>query len=398
MAEATTHNTHAARHVGMPRPAPLAFSLGVLQFLFLLSWTVYVVFLGDLLERAGLPKDVLPKLLLADQIVFACMDVLLGWYADRARRGLRRLTPLLLALNLASCLLFISLPFMADVGPQALMAVSFAWVASATVLRAPLYGAIARYNAQPGRGTAIALLGMGLASAASPYLGGVLKGWDPVWPFLISGLTLALATLGFRAWERAQPDQGLLAAADLPSWRPIVRPLIGLFLIGLGFQIHFFLNAARLFKDFVGPDMLPWLMPVFWAGFSLAVYPGARLVAIQGPARVFIGTAFLGALASYGCGQASSLTLLIGLQALAGACWGLGFLSALELATLFGRPGRESSFIGTLFAVLALATALRIGVGTSLQIDLQLLSPILWGLGALAVLPLARSYDSRIPS
>ena len=79
------------------RPLLVSY-LGLVQFLFLLTWVVYVIFLGDLLGKMGLPKDFVPRLLLLDQLLFACADVLLGVYADRAMRLLRRIAPLLLAL------------------------------------------------------------------------------------------------------------------------------------------------------------------------------------------------------------------------------------------------------------------------------------------------------------
>ncbi|WP_295453342.1 hypothetical protein [uncultured Thiodictyon sp.] len=38
--------------------------LGLVQFLFLLTWAVYAIFLGDLLVRLGLPKEFAPRRLL----------------------------------------------------------------------------------------------------------------------------------------------------------------------------------------------------------------------------------------------------------------------------------------------------------------------------------------------
>lgn len=85
---------------------------------------------------------------------------------------------------------------------------------------------------------------------------------------------------------------------------------------------------------------------------------------------------------------------LIGLQALAGACWGIGFLAALELAGRSGRQGRESTFVGLMFAALALATALRIGLATGAPLPgsaVPLLAPSLWGLGGVLAAYMALS-------
>jgi hypothetical protein len=370
-----------------PRQGWLDAYLGLLQFLFLLTWIVYVIFLPDLLARAGLPKDFAPRLLLADQLLFACADVLLGLYADRAMNLLRRLTPIVLVLNLVSCLIFAGLPNFAAISPALLIAATVTWVISSTVLRAPLYGAIARRSAHPRYGTAWALAGMGLASAAAPYLGIVMKGLDPALPMLISGIALALATLGFDAWERSQSGMPGTAPARVPEWRAMFLPTLTLFLLGAGFQAHFFLNAVPLFKQAGGADALPMLMPLFWVGFSLAVYPGARLLARYGAARLLTLSAFVGALASMACLAQPGLAALIGLQLVAGGAWGFSFLSALDLAGDTGHRGREATFVGLVFAALAIAAAMRIGIaatGLKLPETTSLgLAAGLWTCGAL---------------
>lgn len=382
-----------------PRQGGLDAYLGLLQFLFLLTWIVYVIFLPDLLARAGLPKEFAPRLLLADQLLFACADVLLGLYADRAMNLLRRLTPIVLVLNLVSCLIFAALPNFAAVSPALLIGATVTWVISSTVLRAPLYGAIARRSAHPRHGTAWALAGMGLASAAAPYLGIVLKGLDPALPMLVSGIALALATLGFDAWERAQSGSPGSIPTRVPEWRGMFLPALTLFLLGMGFQAHFFLNAAPLFKQAGGADALPMLMPLFWVGFSLAVYPGVRLLARHGAARLLAVSASAGALASLACLAQPGLAALIGLQLIAGAAWGFSFLAALDLAGDTGRRGREATFVGLVFAALAVAAAMRIGfavTGLKLPETTSLgLAAGLWTCGALcAGIMLARRARS----
>lgn len=268
-----------ARDPGAGARGWLDGNLGLLQGVFLLTWIVYVVFLGDLLGQAGLPKDLAPRLLVLDQVVFACMDVLLGLYADHMLNLVRRLAPMLLVVNLFACLIFAGLPAIAGAGPHWLIAATVLWVACSTVLRAPLYGAIARRNANPVHGTAWALAGMGLASAAAPYLGVALKGVDPGLPFLLSAVVLALATLGFGAWERGQTAPGPGGRVVRPGLARMAMPVAAMLCIGLGIQLHFFVNAAPLFRQVADAALLTWLMPVFWVGFSLAVHPGARLVA-----------------------------------------------------------------------------------------------------------------------
>lgn len=372
--------THARRFA-------LEAYLGLIQFLFLLTWVVYVIYLGDLLAKLGLPKDFVPKLLLLDQVLFVVADVALGFQADRVLRLFRSMAPLVLVLNLLSCLVFVALPHLATAAPGLFIAATVLWVLSASVLRAPVYGLIARRSAEPGRGTASALLGMGLASATAPYLGVALKGIDPMLPFVLSGVALALATLGFSAWEAAQPRAA--ETVRTPNFSGIRRLAVIAVLLGLGFQMHFFLNSAPLFKSVADPALLPWLMPVFWIGFSLAVYPGAGLVERHGAERVLAGAALIGALASLACLMAPALPWLIGIQAIAGAAWGGAFLAGLSLAGAWGHVGREALFVGTVFACLAIAAIGRIGlnlIGLPIETSLPLAAGF-WGAGALLCLP-----------
>ena len=88
--------------------------LGLVQFLFLLTWVVSAIYLGPLLAKLGLPKEFAPRLLLLDQVLFACANVLLGLYADRVMRLFRGMAPGVLILNLIACLAFIAIPWLTD--------------------------------------------------------------------------------------------------------------------------------------------------------------------------------------------------------------------------------------------------------------------------------------------
>ena len=387
----------AARTSPSQHPGLEAYLTGV-QFLFLLTWVVYVVFLESLVVGMGLPKDFVPKLLLLDQMLFALADVALGYYADRLLRLWGRVAPLLVALNLVSCLAFVALPHAARAAPALFVGLTALWVLTASVLRAPLYGLIARRAARPGRGTAGALLGMGLASALAPYLGQVMKGADPVLPFAVSGLVLAAASLGFAAFEgklgahTAEARPAAPGAAALPRW------LTAALLLGLGFQIHVFVNAAPLYKAVADPADLPWLLPVFWIGFSLAIYPGAGLVGRLGARRVLALAALAGALATGACLLGPALPLLLALQCLAGAAWGAGFLAGLSAAGGDGHVGREGLYVGLWFAGLAVAAMIRVGLGLAgIGFDPHLtpaLAAGLWLAGALLLLPWLRTRQS----
>ncbi|WP_295391157.1 MFS transporter [uncultured Thiodictyon sp.] len=370
--------------------------LGLVQFLFLLTWAVYAIFLGDLLAKLGLPKAFAPRLLLLDQLLFACADIVLGLYADRAMRLFRGLAPVVLGLNLIACLAFVALPLL-RVGDAALfVALAALWVLTSSVLRAPLYALIARRGHAPGRATAVALLGMGLAGALAPYLGTVLKGVDPLLPFALSGVSLALATLGFAAWEaRQRPADRVVDSVPRPAFTTVWRWLAAMLLLGAGLQVHIFVNSAPLYKGLADPSLLHWLLPVFWIGFSLAVSAGQPVVERVGARRAFARAALLGTAACTGCLAAPNLPLLIALQVLAGTAWGGALLAGLMGVGGVGRHGREGLFVGTLFASLALGAAARVGltlagIPFSAQVTLPL-AAALWGAGVLLCLTWLRA-------
>lgn len=76
---------------GSARPAGrLAVTIAVVQFFFATTWTLYVIYLRQLAAQAGIEKRWIPWILVADQAVFAVMDVLTGFWVDRMRRGLAR--------------------------------------------------------------------------------------------------------------------------------------------------------------------------------------------------------------------------------------------------------------------------------------------------------------------
>ena len=265
------------------------------------------------------------------------------------------------------------------------------WVLTSSALRAPIFALIARRGRQPGRATAVALLGMGLASALAPYLGMALKGVDPVLPFTLSGVSLALATLGFAAWEARQgPLDGVADSVPRPAVTRVGRLLVAMLLLGAGLQVHVFVNAAPLYKGLADPALLPWLMPVLWIGFSLAVSAGEPILGRLGARRGFALSAQLGTFACFACLAAPNLPVLIALQVLVGIAWGGVLLAGLDVAGGAGRHGREGLFVGALFASLALGAAARIGLtlaGITFSPPFTLpLAAALWGAGTLLCL------------
>ena len=91
-----------------------------------------MIYLPELLKSAGLAATWLPVLLMADQLVFAVMDIAFGMVADRMAEGYRKLARLLLLLTTVSAVAFLLLPMLSSVSPSLLIVVLAIWVISAS--------------------------------------------------------------------------------------------------------------------------------------------------------------------------------------------------------------------------------------------------------------------------
>ena len=349
------------------RTSALAVYIGIVQFFFAVTWTVYVVYLPQLVEQAGIARSWVPWILVADQVVFAVVDVATGFWVDRVRHSIARLGPWILAVSVLSGLAFIALPFM-HASPALLLAAILVWAVTSSALRSPPWALLSRHAATPRLPwlSTLTLTGTALAAAASPYLGMALRGVDPRVPFLLSTLTLIAAVGGLVVAERRLVANSPAAENLEPQPKQqVVLFYAALLVMALGFQAHFSLNSAPQYLRFATPADLAWLLPVFWIGFNLAMFPASRVVGRLGALPLMAIAAACGGLATLGCAFALTKPLLLSAQLIAGACWGAASVAAYTAAMRFGRAGREGRFLGTLFAMLALATLCRIAVNPS---------------------------------
>ena len=343
----------------------LAVTIAVVQFFFATTWTLYVLYLPQLAAQAGIGKQWIPWILVADQVVFAVMDVLTGFWVDRVRRGLARYGLWILAATVVSGAAFIALPF-AGANAALLLAAVFVWAVTSSALRSPPWALLSQHAATPSLPwlSAIVLAGSAIAAAAAPYLGLALKGVEPRLPFIVSTVTLIATVAALIAAEK-----GFKVAAPVEE-KPVVEPaplllFLALLFMAIGFQVHFALNSAPQYLRLAGAADLPYLMPVFWIGFNLVMFPATLLVKRLGAAPAMALSAAAGALAILGSALAGGLPSLVAAQFAAGGCWGAASVAAYTAAVGYGRTGREGRFLGTLFAVLALAAFVRIGAYAS---------------------------------
>jgi MFS family permease len=344
----------------------LALYLGVVQFFFATTWTIYVLYLPQLAAQAGIDKRWVPWILVADQAVFAVMDVLTGFWIDRVRAGLARYGGWILGVTVLSGIAFLGMGF-AGTHAAVLLAALVVWAVTSSALRSPPWALLGRYAATPSLPwlSALALTGTAIASAAAPYLGIALRGVNPALPFLVSTATLVAAVVGLMMAERrsVRSETAGNPSKDDP-WR-ITLFFVALLFLALGFQIHFSLNSASQYLRFAAAAELPWLMPVFWIGFNVLMFPAAGLATQRGAVATMALAGAVGALAALAAALASSLPALAAAHFVAGGAWGAASVAAYSAAIAFGRTGREGRFLGTLFAMLAIAAFVRIGAAAS---------------------------------
>ena len=354
----------SARAVG---PGGLALYIGVVQFFFATTWTLYVIYLPALAAAAGIGREWVPWILVADQVVFAAADVATGFWIDRVRAGLARFGAWILAVSGISCAAFLALPF-AGASPGVLLGAIVVWGVSSSALRSPPWALLARHAATPSIPwlSTLVLTGSTVAAALAPYLGVALKGVDPRVPFVVSTVTLLAAVGGLVLAERRMPAAAPAPAAAAPlELRRVALFFAALLLMAAGFQAHFALNSPHQYLRFAAPERLSYLMPVFWIGFNLMMFPASGIVKRAGPLSVLAGAAVAGALGMLGSVLAPDLGKLALAQFLAGGCWGAASVAAYSAAIGFGRTGREGRLLGTFFAVLALAAFARIAAYAS---------------------------------
>jgi hypothetical protein len=362
----------------------VAAKLSALQLFFALTWVVYVIYLPALAAQAGIDKRFVPWILMMDQAIFIACDWAAGVYADRVANSMKRIGEPMAIATLASCGAFLALPFVAPVaGAGVFLALTAFWSATSSALRAPSLTLVSRHlpeSKQPWV-AGVFLFGTGVAAGLAPYLTLTLKGMDPRVPFAAASIALAVFARLLTGAERQREPQpaGVAAVDERPARGRWLAFALAVLLLALGFQIHFSINSAPAWLRVASAAELPWLMPVFWIGFNLAVLPATFLPRRYGGMRVMAVAAGLGAIALAPVSRLASLEALVVAQLVAGAAWGVALTAAFTAALEAGRTGREGLLTGVLFSLLALAAFARVGANVAgLQSGLAFAPGLAW--------------------
>jgi hypothetical protein len=380
---------------------PALFSV---QLLYALGWTIYVIYLPSLLDKAGIAKAWLLPILIADQLLFAVADIACGFALDKVERLMALFARWIVGGIIVSAALFAALPaFAGHVPPSAFLIILLAWVALSSLARVPPLVLLAKYTTREAMTPALTvwLFGIGVAAAIAPFLTVMLKNVSPWLPFLLASVTLAIATLtlarAFRNLPAPPAAMPIQQDGHAPTRGTVFATLLATALVAaLAVQIHTAMNSAALFRKGGGGASLEWLMPVFWVGFTLILFPVSLALSRQSLRHL---------LAPMACGAGVTallvaalapplLTVLIPAQLVAGVAWGITFSLLLDGAQRLGRAGREGAWIGLTVSALALAAATRIGLTLAAvpgAAPATLWAPvILWGLATVGLFAVMR--------
>jgi hypothetical protein len=139
---------------------------------------------------------------------------------------------------------------------------------------------------------AVVMLGYGVAGAVS-----LLRNTDARMPFIISPIVLLLTALGL---SQVGPSLG---QAERPRPKPVplrgasMLFIVAMVILALGYQLHFSINSEFFYLRIAKSADLQWLMPVFWIGFNIAMFPVSRIVRHHGALIVMGAAGLLGAVA-----------------------------------------------------------------------------------------------------
>ena len=126
--------------------------LAVLQLIFTLGWTTYVIYLPKLAAQVGVAPTAVILILMLDQAVFTISDTAMGIAADRIAGLFGRIGLFVGVLTAISCAAFVALPFVAGTGPGAqvwFFVLILIWAVTSSALRAPPLTLLGKHRARP---------------------------------------------------------------------------------------------------------------------------------------------------------------------------------------------------------------------------------------------------------
>jgi MFS family permease len=394
---------HRGERDAMPRAVSTRAGLyfGLLQLFFNLSWVIYVIYLPKLATQAGVSRGVVPWILLLDQVIFALCDWATGLASDRLANIVGRLGKIVAGVTAVSALAFLLLPLVTGIGAAVFLVLTVIWAITSAALRAPPLKLLGRYtppDQQPWV-SSLFLLGIGISSTLAPFLAAWISAYDPRIMFAASAVSVVVVTWSIvwaektlaRSSPPAKPASGKIQSATFFLF------LAAILLLGIAYQVHFFINTEPLFRKFAHPTELPGLLSLFWIGFTLMMPPASVLTKRFGGTAVMAAGALVAAASAWAASQATGVLSVSVAQFICGGAWGAVTMSAVAAALRLGHTGNEGKAVGAVYSVMAVAAVARIAVvaghfqhGSALAQALPWVPAIAWLGAGFMLVPAAR--------
>ena len=342
--------------------------LAAVQGAILLTWTIYNLYLRQLLVEFGFPAALATTLLVVENLLAAGMEPLMGSLSDRAQRWLgNRFLWVAGGVILASAC-FILIPavliFGASRGPLRFLlpGMLVAWALAMTVFRSPALSLLGRYafaTRLPQAASILTLVG-GVAGAMGPLTNQFILGLGPMFAFGLGSFVLlgAAAVLQWTDPNRsvraegqaeeaiAAPEESTPAPKAFLSWQKLGLVFGAGVGVGLGFRLSM-QNFPKILEIQVPDAEAGWVLGAIFVALACAAIPSGTLAIRLGNRRAMILGAFL-------------LALACGFFALSSNSW-MATIAALAFGASFSLVAN-----GTIPFALSMVPANKGGLGTGM--------------------------------
>ncbi|MBD1912706.1 MFS transporter [Leptolyngbya sp. FACHB-16] len=321
-----------------------------------LMWVTYNLYLPKFLEQFGFPVAAATALIIAENILSAGVEPLMGSFSDRTQRWLGTRFPFIATGVIVASVLFMAIPAIALFGAQVgtvmrsiLIIALIAWALSMTIFRSPALSLLGRYaiNSQMPLAASILTLVGAVTGAIGPVANQALLKLGAPLTFTIGSLVLLGAATLLRSVAPPAPNSDTVAETHEPlDWSRLGLIFGAGMGIAIGFRLMLTMVPLRLAES-AGSGAPSWILLVLFVAIALSALPTGTLAVRLGNSRaMLIG---LGALAI-----ALSLCLIN--------------LSSAGVAALTAILGVAFSLVsnGTLPFALSLVPPVRAGLATGL--------------------------------
>ncbi|MEP0888424.1 MULTISPECIES: MFS transporter [unclassified Leptolyngbya] len=332
------------------------WALAAMQGAITLMWVTYNLYLPKFLEQFGFPVAAATALIIAENILSAGVEPLMGSFSDRTQRWLGTRFPFIATGVIVASVLFMAIPAIALFGAQVgtvmrsiLIIALIAWALSMTIFRSPALSLLGRYaiNSQMPLAASILTLVGAVTGAIGPVANQALLKLGAPLTFTIGSLVLLGAATLLRSVAPPAPNSDTVAETHEPlDWSRLGLIFGAGMGIAIGFRLMLTMVPLRLAES-AGSGAPSWILLVLFVAIALSALPTGTLAVRLGNSRaMLIG---LGALAI-----ALSLCLIN--------------LSSAGVAALTAILGVAFSLVsnGTLPFALSLVPPVRAGLATGL--------------------------------